>query len=213
MSCTNDASSQTNCCYCTEICFFPSQDAYIAEFYPDINFGNVPYLYVSQYNCPTQLCPCPDDYRSLLKFDLCSLGCNYIPPNSEICYAYLELSIYRNEVPSEIEVCLHKVLAPWEELSVNWSNQPPIFPEPEYCSTVSSGYFDKLYFDVCSLVRGWYSGCCANNGIMLIGNEEFNSLVGFYSQEFPNSLLWPKLVVGYVQKCCIPYFNSSNNPV
>lgn len=210
MSCANNATSQINGCLCTTICFTPSQDAYIAEFYPHTNFGEAPYLYVSQYDCPTQICPCTDDYRSLLQFDLCSLGCNYIPPNSEIIYAYLELSIYRNEVPGDIEVCLYNVLAPWEEDSVTWCNQPPIFLCPEYCSTVCPGNFDKLYFDVCSLVKGWYSGCCPNNGIMLIGNEIFNSLVGFYSSEFPNSMLWPKLVVGYIQKCCPPFRNNTN---
>lgn len=207
MSNANEVLNQGRCCCCTEICFFPCQDAYIAEWYPQTNFGNVPYLYVSQYNCPSQPCPCPDDYRSLLKFDLCSLGCNYIPPNSEICYAYLQLSIYRNEVPCEIEICLHKVLAPWDESIVNWSNQPLIYPEPEDCNCISPGCVEQVCLDVSSLVRGWYSGCCANNGIMLIGNEQFNSLVGFYSSEFPNSLLWPKLVVGYVQKCCTPCFN------
>lgn len=213
MSCANNVSYQSNGCCCTEICFFPSQDAYIAEFYPTTNFGEVPYLYVSQYKCPSQPCPCPDDYRSLIKFDLCSLGCNYIPPNSEICFACLELSIYRNEVPEDIEVCLFDVLAPWGEASVNWNNQPPIYPDPVDCSTVSPGNFDKLYFNVTSLVWGWYSGCCANNGLMLIGNEDFNSLVGFYSSEFPNSLLWPKLHVYYFQKCCIPYVTNSVTPV
>jgi hypothetical protein len=67
---------------CTEICFFPEQETYIAEFYPKKNFGRVPFLYVSQFDCPTVPCPCPcqDDYRSLVQFDLCSLCCNFIPP-------------------------------------------------------------------------------------------------------------------------------------
>lgn len=197
-------------CFCTEICFFPTQDAYIAEFYPTVNFGSVPFLYVSQYDCPSVPCPpCRDDYRSLIKFDLCSLGCNFIPPNSEICYAYLVLSIYRNEVPYDIEVCAHEVLQPWGENSVTWNNQPLFDSMPVDCSTVSPGDFSELYFDICPLVRGWYSGCSANNGILLIGNEEVNSLVGFYSKEFPDSRLWPRLVVGYFQKCCIPIWNNT----
>lgn len=195
---------------CTEICFFPSQDAYISEFYPTTNFGEIPFLYVSQYDCPTVPCPCPDDYRSLLQFDLCSLGCNFIPPNSEICYAYLVLSIYRNEVPYDIDVCVHQVLQPWAELGVTWNSQPGFDPSPVDCSTVSPGDFGELYFDVCSLVRGWYSGCIANNGILLIGNEEINSLVGFFATEYPNSNLWPRLVVGYFQKCCLPLVNGSS---
>lgn len=204
MSDVNVLNQSGGSCPCTEICFHPSEDAYIAEFYPHTNFGNAQYLYVSQYDCQTQVCPCNDDYRSLLKFDLCSLGCNYIPPNSEICYAYLELCIYRNEVPAPIEVCLYNVLAPWDEGSVTWCNQPPIFYCPETCTTVCPGDSGPLCFDVCELVKGWYSGCLVNNGIMLIGNELFNSLVGFYSREYPNSMLWPKLVVGYVQRCCVP---------
>lgn len=194
---------------CTEICFFPVQDAYIAEFFPTTNFGEVPFLYVSQYDCPPVSCPCKDDYRSLIKFDLCSLGCNFIPPNSEICYAYLVLSIYRNEVPYDIEVCAHQVLQPWWELDVTWDNQPSFDPVPVDCSTVCPGDFGELYFNLYSLVQGWYSGCYANNGILLVGNEEINSLVGFFSREYPDSRLWPRLVVGYSQNCCTP---SKNGP-
>lgn len=193
--------------HCTDICFFPIQEAYIAEFYPNENFGPVPFLYVSQYDCPTVPCPCPcqDDYRSLLQFDLCSLGCNFIPPGSKICYAYLVLSIYRNEVPCDIEVCAHQVLQPWKEFGVTWNNQPLFDSAPLDCTTVSPGEFGEIYFDVCSLVKEWYSGCAANNGILLIGNEEINSLVGFYSQEYPDSRLWPRLVVGYRQDDCYPF--------
>ena len=191
---------------CTEICFFPIKEAYIAEFYPDKNFGLVPFLYVSQYDCPTTPCPCPcrDDYRSLVQFDLCSLGCNFIPPDSDICYAYLVLSIYRNEVPCDIEVCAHRILQPWKEFGVTWNNQPLFDPAFLDCTTVSPGQFGEIYFDICDLVKEWYSGCAANNGVLLIGNEEINSLVGFYSSEYPDSRLWPRLVVGYRQDCCSP---------
>ncbi len=186
---------------CTEICFFPKQEAYIAEFYPDTNFGAVPFLYVSQYDCPPvpDPCPCRDDYRSLVQFDLCSLCCNFIPPNSKICFAYLVLSIYRNEVPYDIQVCAHRVLQPWKEFAVTWDDQPLFDPDPVDCVTVSPGEFGEISFDVKDLVEGWYSGCIANNGILLIGNEEVNSLVGFYSSEYPDSRLWPRLVVGYKQ--------------
>ncbi|MDI9480949.1 MAG: DNRLRE domain-containing protein [Syntrophomonadaceae bacterium] len=192
---------------CTEICFFPIKEAYIAEFYPDKNFGLVPFLYVSQYDCPTTPCPCPcrDDYRSLLQFDLCSLGCNFIPPNSDICFAFLVLSIYRNEVPCDIEVCAHRILQPWKEFGVTWNNQPLFDSAFLDCTTVSPGQFGEIYFDICALVKEWYSGCAANNGILLIGNEEINSLVGFYSSEYPDSRLWPRLVVGYRQDDCPPF--------
>ncbi|NLP24234.1 MAG: DNRLRE domain-containing protein [Syntrophomonadaceae bacterium] len=192
---------------CTEICFFPVKEAYIAEFYPDKNFGLVPFLYVSQYDCPTTPCPCPcrDDYRSLLQFDLCSLGCNFIPPNSDICFAFLVLSIYRNEVPCDIEVCAHRILQPWKEFGVTWNNQPLFDSAFLDCTTVSPGQFGEIYFDICALVKEWYSGCAANNGILLIGNEEINSLVGFYSSEYPDSRLWPRLVVGYRQDDCPPF--------
>jgi hypothetical protein len=189
---------------CTEICFFPEQETYIAEFYPKKNFGRVPFFYVSQFDCPTVPCPCPcqDDYRSLVQFDLCSLCCNFIPPNSEICYAYLVLDIYRNEVPYDIQVCAHRILQPWKEFAVTWDNQPLFDPDPVDCTTVSPGQFGEIKFHIRSLVEDWYSGCAANNGLMLIGNEEVNSLVGFYSSEHPDSRLWPKLVVGYRQHCC-----------
>lgn len=207
--------SHVNCdrICCTEICFFPSQDAYISEFYADVNFGAVPYLYVSQYDCPTPPCPpCRDDYRSLVQFDLCSLICNYIPPNSEICYAYLLLNIYRNEVPCDIDVCAHQVLQPWTEWGVTWNNQPLFDPVATDCVTVSPGYFGDICLDITPLVWGWYSGCYANNGVLLVGNEAANSLVGFFSGEFPNSNYWPKLVVGYYQNCCYPIVNGNGPP-
>ena len=107
-----------------------------------------------------------------------------------------------NEVPYDIQVCAHRILQPWKEFAVTWDNQPLFDPDPVDCTTVSPGQFGEIKFHIRSLVEDWYSGCAANNGLMLIGNEEVNSLVGFYSSEHPDSRLWPKLVVGYRQHCC-----------
>lgn len=179
-----------------KIFFAPIQDAYIAEWFPNQNFGAVPFLYISRYK------QAGDIYRSLIQFDLCSLGCNFIPPDSHITKAKLLLPVYRNEITGSIDVKVFRVLQYWSELTVTWNTQPLTGSSPDGTESVAAGFLGTVEIHITDLVRGWYDGSIVNNGLLLKGNEAANDLLGFYAKEFPNTSLWPQLEVCYFQHCC-----------
>lgn len=182
----------------TLICFSPCQDAYIAEYYPHTNFGCVPYLYTNLYKGPH------DEYQSLIRFNLCSLSCNQIPPNSKITCARLCLKIYRNEVPRCTRLYAYRIKQDWEECTVNWHNKPAVdYSNPVGYVDVNAGEFGWIEIPLdCNLVQGWYNGCIQNYGLLLKCQEPCNSLIGFYSKEFSDPDYWPRLKINYYVNCC-----------
>ncbi|QGU00275.1 hypothetical protein SYNTR_1681 [Candidatus Syntrophocurvum alkaliphilum] len=183
-----------------EIYFHPIQDVYIAEFFPNQNFIQSEFLYANRFQGEG------DIYRSLVQFDLCSLVCNYIPPCSSIKGAWLELPIHRNEVPETDNVFyVLRVKQDWNENTVTWATQPTFDPTPVGAITVEAGFFGTLYIDLTDLVRGWYEGYFVNQGILLTCNEDFDSLLGFFSTRYPDSDLWPRLAVEYEKECPVNF--------
>lgn len=177
----------------TEIYFSPSIDAYIAQWYPSSNFGIVPYLYICRYKQKG------DSYRSLIEFDLGNVGSNYIPPGSIIRNAWLNLRIYRNEIPSgtTITMNVYRVLQNWSETGAVWNNQPISGSNPDGSVTISCGQSGLVRLEISNLVKEWFQGEVINRGIMLRGEEGINSLVGFFAREYPNTSFWPQLEVIY----------------
>jgi len=182
------------------ICFTPVKDAYISEFYPNINFGDRYYLFANQFQGRK------DEYQSLLKFDLCEDRCRMIPPNSFITDACLRLWVFRNEVPQNktTDLCAYPVLQKWRELQVTWNTRPLFDPGNSFCTCVPPGFVnDWLEIDLTNLVKAWYKGYVVNNGLLLKCDERFDSLLAFYSREFKDSTFWPRLCVTYGVKCCV----------
>lgn len=166
----------------------PVQDVYISEWYENQNFDSSTGLFISQYK------QTGDDYRSLLQFDLAN-----IPPTSTIEKAQLELKIYRNEVSSGISVEAHRLLNNWAEDEVTWNNQPP------FSFDIDGGVYitqttppEYISIDITDLVKGWYDGSIPNNGLILLGYEVGNDLIGFVSSRGNYSNEWPKLSVEFV---------------
>ncbi len=166
---------------------FPLRDAYVSQYYPNRNFGNSAFLYISQYQ------QAGDDYRSLLQFSLAS-----IPRNRRIVSARLQLRVYRNEIPrgSRIRASLRRNLRSWQESTVTWNNQPG--SNLLYRFSISSGQSpgSTITLDLTSLVRRWYRRSIPNFGISIRGNETRNSLVGFYSSESSRP---PRLIINHVR--------------
>ncbi len=187
-------------CPLNKICFTPDKDAYISEYYPNQNFGERYYLFSNQFR------GCNDEYRSLVKFDLCQNDCLMIPPNSFIVNACLRLWVYRNEVPAcqTTDLCAYPVVQNWEELGVTWNKQPNFDGGCSYCTCVSPGCVNYwLEIDLTDLVQDWYQGHVVNDGILLKCDEPFDSVLGFYSREYEDSTYWPRLCVTYGVKCCV----------
>ncbi|HZK44181.1 MAG TPA: DNRLRE domain-containing protein [Syntrophomonadaceae bacterium] len=188
------------------ITFTPEKDAYVAQYYPDTNFGLSPYLFTNRFegNC--------DIYRAYIKFDLCSMLCNQIPPNSCITYACLEFPLSRNEVPPcDNTLYVYRVLQDWAEEGITWNNQPITALIPDGSTTITS-YDDCINIDITELVNWWYSGFYANFGLQLRCDECLDSLLGFFSREYPNSDYWPRLTVYYYENCCCPFSNGIGEP-
>lgn len=177
----------------TEIYFTPDIDSYIAQWYPTSNFGIVPYLYISRYKQNN------DAYRSLLEFNLGNVGSNAIPPGSVIRNAYLNLRVYRNEIPAghAITINVFRVLQTWSETGVTWNNQPISSSSPDGSATITSGFMGVVKIEISSLVKEWFQGEVVNRGIAIRGDEGANNLVGFFAREYPNTSFWPQLEVIY----------------
>ncbi len=169
------------------VTLLPIQDVYISEWYSDQNFDTHTGLFVSQYKQPG------DDYRSLFQFDL-----SCIPPTSTIHKAVFELKVNRNEGTCGILIQAHRLLNKWTEWQLTWENCPPLSPEldgSEFIEPESPP--DLVCIEITSLVRGWYDGSIPNNGLILIGNETENDLIGFISTRGTYSYEWPRLKVDY----------------
>lgn len=177
------------------IFFEPLGDAYVAQFFGNTNFGDSPYLYAGRFQGPG------DIYRTLLLFDLGSprLSSNLIPPGATINEAFLRLTIYRNLIPQGLGNLLnaYQLLSPWAENTVTWNTQPNFNPlTPVYSALVFSG-LGTIEFNLTNLVRGWFDGGAVNVGVLITGDEGNNHLVGFYSEQFPDTNLWPRLYVNW----------------
>ncbi|MDD2586835.1 MAG: DNRLRE domain-containing protein [Syntrophomonadaceae bacterium] len=165
----------------------PYQNTYIAEWYPTTNFANRKALFLSRYLRNG------DIYRSLIQFDL-----QQIPPLSTIETAELELTMYRNEVTKSTTVTAHRLLSNWTGNQVVWNTQPNYSAEPDSEILISPKTLSTQRINITSLVKGWHNGSIPNNGILLKGNEEINSLIAFCSSNHHNSSEWPKLHINFV---------------
>ncbi len=156
--------------------FFPSQSAYVAQFYANQNFGSPPSLYFGQYLQHN------DDYRTLLRFPL------PFCPNRAIASATLEFNINRNEIPSGVVVnaALNQALQAWEQFHVTWNTQPLYSLIRTFPLTTSSQINSVISLDVTATVRTWLSGTANNYGFVITGNEAVNSLIGIHNVLAPH---------------------------
>lgn len=175
----------------SRINFHPHKDSYITEYMGNKNYGGVVNLFGNRFRGPS------DVYRSLIQFDFSCLGCNYIPPGSHIVSAQVQLHIYRNEAPWATTLNAYMVKQNWHEFTVNWNNQPLCSGTVSGQVQVEPGYLGYIWLDVTDLTRGWYDGTYVNRGLMIKGKEDIDGILGFYSREYPDSTLWPRLIVNY----------------
>lgn len=173
----------------------PTQDVFVAQWYSEQNYGTSIALFCGRFTQPG------DSYRSLLKFDLSNL-----PPASTINSAYLNLYMYRNETSAAGEyIAVYRLLNDWSQQTVTWNNQPPFSPSPFSPIWDADIYINSstplgpISADITELVKGWYNGSIVNNGLILVGDELQNGLVGFYSTNHPFSTMWPQLTVNFIQ--------------
>ena len=166
-----------------------SKDDYISEFNPTQNFfgENDDALFVSQYKIPG------DAFRTLLQFELKN---PLLPSNAAIKRAYLLLSIYRNEIPSGVITGkIYRLLNSWDKHTVTWNNQPSCSVVPDQTFILPTQWTGLMIIDISTLTRSWIDGSIPNNGLVIIGDENNNRVVGFRNNRFSDVESRPKLVM------------------
>lgn len=163
------------------------QNTFISKLCPKRCYGQSPVLLTGKSPMQNSIC------RSLLKFDISS-----IPNSAKINSSFLKLYLYRNDAPSTKKpASLHNLLAPFDENSVNYSNQPRFQQTPSAVISISDQLNTFLYWDITELVTDWHEKKIPNYGLVLTGLESCYSLVGYLSSYSMDCLLHPALLVDY----------------
>ena len=162
------------------------QDAYICDCSPDETNpnGGPNFLYQGQYGS------CFD--RSLIQWDLSGLDEDLTILSAEL---FLYCEAFYGSVSGEMRY--YRVTEPWDEETVTYNTQP------DYSEDVQSAVdcpdpLDWHVVDVTDFVESWYSGDIDNYGVYCHCHGTTGTCVaGFYSKDYSEEELWPKLVVTY----------------
>lgn len=172
-----------------DVILFPKKDSSILKFSPDSNYADQSELYIGRFTNEDTI------YRSFMYFDISDM-----PKAILIKKATLILSIQRNEIAEgeSINLQLETIDSTFEENTLCWNNQPKVSGNFYSWYDLKSKQIGTIEIDLTYAVRGWVHGLFDNNGIILTGNENRNSLVSICSRKNYNSSLWPKLVIEYM---------------
>ncbi|WP_054692854.1 DNRLRE domain-containing protein [Syntrophomonas palmitatica] len=165
------------------------QFASTSEWSPETNLTTVDpsALYAGQFMQPG------DSFRSYLQFDL-----SYREEKTEIkgVETYLQLFIYRNEIPSgTIALNLYPLSEPWNQYTINWNNQAAYRKDLNCQFVIPSMWQGFIMLDITPLAQRWLQYLIPNYGLVLIGHEYHNRVLAFASPEYPERDKIPKLIV------------------
>jgi uncharacterized repeat protein (TIGR01451 family) len=128
-----------------------------------------------------------DLHRAIVGFTLPSLAAGEV-----ITSATLNFQVTQSDTQL---ISVHRVTDTWAENTVTWGNTGTDFAATaEGSFTPSSG---NRTLAITTLVRGWYDGTYANNGVMLMGPNGIDSKIA--SSEWGTSGQRPRLVIVTVQ--------------
>lgn len=131
----------------------------------------------------------PYDHWSIYRFDL-----SPIPQGAQVVLAAFSPYVSWNEQSSQVR--LHRITAPWNELSVTWQNFGGAASwDPAVIATFDGSGVGHKTVDVTSLVQAWKSGVHPNHGLLL--EEDPVKLHGYFSSESGTANLRPSLYVCY----------------
>jgi hypothetical protein len=152
---------------CPAQTFYPTQDAFVSQGDPGVNFGT--YGWLITYSNPWSLL-----YRTLMEFDLTS-----IPPGTPVSSAVLNLYMF-DQAGTDFTVDVHSVLASWTEAGVTWNNQPA-FNSTVEASLPYQGY-TWWRFNITDLVQQWVDDPDSNCGLILRNNPEIPGANGWFTK-------------------------------
>lgn len=163
--------------------FQASGTTFISQSNPTVNYSSSSLIYVGQLS--------GSNYRSILHFDISSIPINY-----SINSATISLYVVRNDAVSvSRQLYAYRILENHDINTVNYNNEPTIYPVAEGSTTITNELGTVISIDVTNAVRNWYSGLSKNYGFLLKDDETKTSLVGFTSANYPINTFSPILTV------------------
>ncbi len=138
--------------------------------------------------------------RTYLQFNVSAIPDNAIITEAKIGLffkdpmSYVSIPIY-----VEVPLAVYEVEGYWDEVSLNWDNQPVANSVYEDIQTLGGDTDEYIYWDITSLVQGWVSGMKSNYGIRLADEDEMTLDDGklFSSSSAPVGTERPKLIISY----------------
>jgi len=99
-------------------------------------------------------------------------------------------------------VTAREVLGSWDSSTITWNNQPSYNSTIlDYVTVGSNTNGTFLNWDITSTVQKWYDGTLANNGIVLMSDQNLSLAVDMNvrlaSSDNANSTMVPRLVIAY----------------
>lgn len=94
---------------------------------------------------------------------------------------HAELAVYVYECYPELRIDLHRVTSAWDQSTVCWNsnvqydNKIIDYQNVQYMEADTPNKVRWQQFEITDLVRGWYSGEYANNGVLLRSDKETSS--------------------------------------
>jgi hypothetical protein len=185
---------------------FPDKDSYSWQSVPLANNGKSDNFEIASYDKP------PYNMRGWVEFNLTS-----IPTNVWIISANLRLRLWHKTTEDPTENMgdatgrtygVYRLLQPWGERTVNWSNQPNYTDTHYATSAVPSGQggwygpFIWMDWDISDIMNDWRANSTSNYGLVVRDTQEYSPV--FYSTQFfthdqvPNDTYYPRLLVTYV---------------
>lgn len=151
------------------------QVTYISEYYGNQNFTTPTQdvVFIGRFRGKG------DIYRSLLHFEIDMLrdSQSLIEQGTPV---YLRLFIARNEVAKgAVQAGIFPILSAWDPQSVSWDTQPDLLQYPDVSIIIPEKWVGLILVNINGLVNKWLKGSLPNQGLMIKGNEETNSLISF----------------------------------
>ncbi len=174
-----------------------TRDTFISQWDPDANQGGASTIQVRSNEV----------LSALLRFDLEAL-----PDHARIKRATLSLFAVDRTNPQGISMWVYTLQRPWEERQATWrlarDGEPWTKPGASgpgdrsafpFASAVASRLEDWTSIDVTSAVQAWIEDPEANDGLILVGEQDGSVAYRFYSREAEGDAApyRPQLIISY----------------
>jgi len=171
--------------FADEFTFWPSEDSWVNEANPDVNYGNNTYLSVKDRSASAET------YMKWSKNDLDSLS------DLQITSASLFLNQYQGTYSPGDSIDVHKVTSDWNEGNITWNSKPSF--DLMAISSLNIENENNVWREwpgLENIVSSWIGG--NNYGLVLENNKDGvpeELFARFYSSEYSSPELRPHMKI------------------